>query len=293
MLEGHLSATQRRSAQQCGVPKMLKVIVLQQLSPDLMPIGFREVMTNERPARSLYLRKNDRRLVGCYNAFLDCYGLVPGQVISEAQLFEYFLGTYTDENHAGMRSQVLRLEELQRATYGVGPLAGMHEVRKLPWPEPKPERLNFYRGWFVPSVGKIGKFVDLSNFYYDYGSDFCGRMHSALINYAAGIHCGTAAGKIESVIRLGGILTQVLHSPEQLKVALPYHLDFVLDKIWSESISDSVARTRSATVFRDLVMVLNQYYVRYGFIDPLGSRLTAQIARSLLGEQMKQGQRFI
>ena len=272
---------------------MLKVTVLQQLSPDLMPLVFRAIMTSERPPHSLYLRKNDRRLVGCYNAYLDCYGLVSGKYVYEVELFEHFLEGYTDESPTGIRSQVLRLEELQRVLYGVRPIGAARVFNKLTWPEPKRERLNFYTGWFVPGVGVNGKYVDLSNFYYEYGSDFCIRMHSALINYAVELHSGTAAGKIESVIQLGGILTQVLHSPEQLKVALPDHLDFVLDKIWSESVSDSVARTRSANVFRDLVMALNQYYIRYGFIDPLASRLTAQIARSLLGEQIKQGQRFI
>ncbi|MGE8047077.1 hypothetical protein ACQKPT_02050 [Pseudomonas monteilii] len=272
---------------------MLKVIVLQQLSPDLLPRGFKEIMENERPARSLYFRINDRRLIGCYNAYLDCYGLVSGQHMYEAQFFEKFLGVYTDEIPRGVRSQVLRLEELQRVMYGSRPIGGTPALSKLLWPEPSQERLKFYKGWFVPGVGVFGKYVNLSIFYFKYGDQFCCRMHDALIDYAAEIHRGTAAGKIDSIIQLGGILTEVLHSPEQLKRELPDHLDSVLNKIWSESIKEGVARTRSKNVFSDLVMVLNQFYVRYGFIDPLGSRLTAEIARSLLGAQIMQSQRFI
>ncbi|NTY90440.1 hypothetical protein [Pseudomonas putida] len=272
---------------------MLKVVVLQQLSPDLLPRGFKEIMTSERPARSLYFRINDRRLIGCYNAYLDCYGLASGQHMYEAEFFEKFLEAYTDETPRGVRSQILRLEELQRVMYGSRPIGGTPVLIKFSWPEPKQERLKFYRGWFVPGVGVTGKYVNLSNFYYKYGDDFCCRMHAALIDFATEIHCGTAAGKMDSVIQLGGILTEVLHSPEHLKRKLPDHLDSVLTMIWAESIRDGVARTRSRNVFADLVMVLNQFYVRYGFIDPLGSRLTAEIARSLLGAQIMQSQRFI
>lgn len=266
---------------------MLKVIVLEQLCQNLMPETYKYVMSDMQPPDSNYLKSIDRRLEGCYSSFLDIYGLTPGLLNCEVELFEVFLSNFTDEASHRARSQVLRLEEIKRVTKGESSGISISDALKITEPSRLEERLRFYEGWFIPNIGMDGQYVDLSCVYNQYGASTCSKMHSSLINYTQGMHRETARAKTQAVIILGDILTRNFNSADQMKSCLHLELVGVLEKLRYRFFGGEKFKTDSNILFCRSITVLNEFYIAYGFVDQAAVPLSPRIAKAMLGGGLK------
>lgn len=269
---------------------MLNTSVLSLLCQKEMPADLQCIIDGERLVRSEYGQKIDRRLSVTYPVFLDVYGLPPGVRGDEHEMYEFFMLHYTEDNVDVVRSQCIRLKaikDLAGHKVECGSSLSFDEWRKI---QPSAERMNYYNGWFLPTLGQAGQHINLLNIYQKFGPDFCAEVHRALSVYILKINPKTAKIKINAMLVVNGILVENFENKDQLKYAFSDHLLEVLEKIWIHFMRRNFNRL-SETHFFEAVKNLNDFYMEYGFIEGIGYPLHGRLAKMLLGDVIR-GKRF-
>lgn len=269
---------------------MLNTSVLSLLCQREMPADLQCIINGERLVRSEYGQKIDRRLSVTYPVFLDVYGLPSGVRGDEHEMYEFFMLHYTDDSVDVVRSQCIRLSEIKglagHKVEHVNAL-GFDEWRNI---QPSTERLNFYNGWFLPTLGQAGQHINLLDIYHKYGSDFCAKVHRDLSIYILKINPKTAKMKLNAMLVVNGVLVEIFESKEQLKYAFGDRLLEVLERIWTHFMRRNFNRL-SENQFFEAVRCINDFYMEYGFIEGLGYPLHGRLAKLLLGDVIR-GKRF-
>lgn len=266
---------------------MFKVIVLQELYPDILPGEYKQVMYYLRPPYTPYRKAIDRRLEGCYYSFLDIHELSPNALENETKYFERFLNDYTDEASHRIRSQVLRLEEIKTAAERIGCEIRTASSFTISEPSPRDERLNFYKGWFIPNVGMDGQYVDLSCIHRKFGEGACSKIHASLIDYTEGMHRETARAKVQSVVGVSIILTEIFNTAEEMTLCTHSEMVRVLNGIGDQFFSNGNIKTDSGTLFGRAINVVNEFFIAYGFIDRASFPMREKAVKSMLRGGLK------
>lgn len=170
-----------------------------------MPTDLQCIINGERLEKSEYGQKIDRRLSVAYPVFLDIYGLPSGVRGDEHEMYEFFMLHYTHDSVDMARSQCIRLSEIKDlAGHKVEPRnsLGFDEWRKI---QPSAERLNFYNGWFLPTLGQAGQHINLLDIYQKFGAEFCAEVHRVLGIYILEVNPKTARMKINAMLVVNGI----------------------------------------------------------------------------------------
>lgn len=261
---------------------MFKVTVLMQLCPDLMPDAYKHVMRNLLPPINDYQERIDRRLEGCYCALLDIYGLKPYGFGNEVETLVEFISDFTDESSIRARSQAIRFESVKTLGDWACEITADPACVKISDLKPLEERLRYYKGWYIPSVGMEGQYVDLSRIYMHFGEFMCLEMQSSLIDYTCKMHRETARGRTQSVIMVGEIFSELFAGAADLKSRWHIRLVDVLERIWLRCFGKNGRKTDVDTLFNRAISVLNEFYVAYGFIDRSPMPLSARAAKVLL-----------
>lgn len=269
---------------------MLRVNTLLSLCEKKMPEKFQQIMTHLRPPSSGYAEKIDRRLSVAYPVTLDCLGLISGARPDEIYQYENFMLRYTNEDVELIRSQCNRLEQLMRHAGMPNALDASVEVRELRDLTPSEERLKYYEGWFLPTLGMSGQHIDLLPLYKKFGNDFTDEVHQALIDFLAGVEPKTARLKINSLLVVNRILVESFISREELMNGFEDKLILVIRKHWVHFHHEHFTRLSEAQ-FYEAMRWINDFYVGNGFINTLGFPLGGRVAKMLLGDEIK-GKRF-
>ncbi|WP_095115046.1 hypothetical protein [Pseudomonas sp. Irchel 3F3] len=269
---------------------MLNTSVLSLLCQKEMPADLQCIMNRERFKRSEYGYKIDKRLSVTYPVFLDAYGLQSGVRGDEQDMYEFFMLHYTDDSIGMVRSQCIRLSEIKDlAGHKVESRNSLSfdEWRKI---QPSADRLNFYNGWFLPTLGQAGQHINLLDIYQKFGADFCAEVYRALGLYILKVNPKTAKIKINAMLVVNGILVETFENKDQLKYSFGDRLLEVLEKIWIHFMRKNFNRL-SEIHFFEAVKSLNDFYMKYGFIEGLGYPLHGRLAKLLLGDVIR-GKRF-
>ncbi|MBC3489413.1 hypothetical protein [Pseudomonas taiwanensis] len=269
---------------------MLKASVLSVLCQREMPINLQRIIDDECSKRSDYGRKIDKRLSVSYPVFLDIYGLAPGVRRDELDAYEFFMLHYTEDSVDVVRAQSIRLAEItELAGDAIGPRTPLSFEE---WREIKPslERLNFYNGWFLPTLGQAGQYVNLLDIYNKFGADFCGEVFSKLATYLSKVNPKTARMKVNAMLVVNGILADTFENRYELKHQFKGQVLVVLEKSWNHFRCRNFNRL-SEVRFYEAIRILNDFYMGCGLIDRLEFPLDGRIAKVLLGNKIK-GRRF-
>ncbi|MBC3475712.1 hypothetical protein [Pseudomonas taiwanensis] len=269
---------------------MLKASVLSVLCQREMPIHLQRIIDGECSKRSDYGRKIDKRLSVTYPVFLDIYGLAPGVRRDELDAYEFFMLHYTDDSVDVVRAQSIRLAEItEQAGNAVGARTSLSfdEWKKI---APSLERLSFYNGWFLPTLGQAGQFVNLLDIYNRFGADFCGEVYSELAIYLDKVNPKTARMKVNAMLVVNGILADTFEDRYELKHEFKGRVVVVLEKSWIHFRCRNFNRL-SEVQFYEAIRILNDFYIGRGFIERLEFPLDGRIAKVLLGDKIK-GRRF-
>lgn len=269
---------------------MLNTSVLSLLCQKEMPADLQCIFNGERFKRSEYGHKIDKRLSVTYPVFLDAYALQSGVRGDEQDMYEFFMLHYTDDSIDMVRSQCIRLSQVKDlAGHKVESKNSLSfdEWRKI---QPSVERLKFYSGWFLPTLGQTGQHINLLNIYQKFGADFCAEVHRVLGIYILKVNPKTARMKINAMLVVNGILVETFETRDQLKYAFGDRLLEVLEKLWVYFMRSNFNRLSEINFF-EAVKSLNDFYMKYGFIESLGYPLHGRLAKMLLGDIVR-GKRF-
>lgn len=270
---------------------MLKVAVLLTFKTNSISSSLLDRMQAGVPDMNPSAAQLARRLTACYNAFLDIYGIRPGEVAGEMVMYRKFLGDYTDETVVSVGSQCCRLAKVLDGRLGdVGEIHD-HARRDLKDVEFRVDRFMFYHGWYIPYPhrGAKGFYVDLGPIYDAYGAIEAERYRQRIEEFCnSGMH-RQIRHKIWALVKILPIATELFSSPQVFRSECRDKLSQLIARMWHVFVD---AGTRPVHInnendFANGLYMLHNFFETYEFVEVLGTRLKPDQARAMVQKMLR------